>query len=58
MVNTSWGNWGTPNGEQMQVQSEQKHWCYAIRLPNMQPQYGQDQNRHTYWTLSSTKHAR
>ena len=47
----------TPNGEQMQVQSEQRHWLYATRSPKMQRQYGRYQNIHTYWTLSSTKHA-
>ena len=45
------------NGKQMQVQLEQEHWLFAIQSPNMQPQYGQDLNMHTYWIQSSTEHA-
>ena len=35
----------------------QRQWLYAIRSPNMQPHYGEDLNMHTYWILSSPKHA-
>ena len=41
----------------MQVQAEQQYLLNAIQSPNMQPQYGQDLNMHTYWILSSIKHA-
>ena len=41
------------NWEQMQVQSELHHWLYVTRSL----QYAQNENMHTYWTMSSTKHA-
>ena len=46
----------TPNGEQIQVQTDPQHWYYATWWPNMQPHYDRGQTINTNWTMSSTKH--